>query len=101
ELGPGSGDAGGAVVFDGPPAALARADTATPRWVRAPAGRAPSQRRTPRGELVLRGARGNNLRGVDLAVPLGVLSCVTGVSGSGKSSLIVDTLVPALMRALG
>jgi excinuclease ABC subunit A len=101
ELGPGSGDAGGSVVFDGPPDALARADTATARWLRAATGRAPARRRLPRGELSLRGARGNNLRGVDLAVPLGVLTCVTGVSGSGKSSLIVDTLVPALLRALG
>lgn len=49
------------------------------------------------GWLVLRNARGNNLKGVDLAIPTGLLTCITGVSGSGKSTLIQDTLFPRLM----
>ena len=49
------------------------------------------------GWLVLKGARGNNLQGVDIAIPHGLLSCITGVSGSGKSTLIQDTLFPRLM----
>jgi len=49
------------------------------------------------GWLVLRGARGNNLKGVDVAIPIGLFTCVTGVSGSGKSTLIQDTLFPRLM----
>jgi excinuclease ABC subunit A len=52
------------------------------------------------GWIVLRGARGNNLKGVDAAIPLGLFVCVTGVSGSGKSTLIQDTLYPRLMYEL-
>jgi excinuclease ABC subunit A len=61
----------------------------------------PTERRKPAGAaLVLEGARGHNLRGVTLRVPLGVFTCVTGVSGSGKSSLVVDTLLPEVRREL-
>jgi excinuclease ABC subunit A len=49
------------------------------------------------GWLILRNARGNNLKGVNLAIPTGLLTCITGVSGSGKSTLIQDTLFPRLM----
>jgi len=62
----------------------------------------PIQRRRGTGWTVgIRGARANNLRGVDADIPLGTMTCVTGVSGSGKSSLVVDTLYPALARRLG
>ena len=101
ELGPGAGADGGTIVFDGPPAALASADTPTGRALRAPPARSAGTRRSGRGELVLRGARGHNLRGVELRMPLAALTCVTGVSGSGKSSLVIETLVPALQRVLG
>ncbi len=100
ELGPGAGERGGRVVFDGTPRELARADTATGRALRASTSGARARRRSP-DRLVLRGARGNNLKGVDLEVPLGALTCVTGVSGSGKSSLVLATLVPALLAARG
>ena len=100
ELGPGAGDQGGTIVFDGTPEALASADTATGRALRAK----PPKERAPHaslGAIELRGARGNNLRGVDLTIPLGAFTCVTGVSGSGKSSLVLSTLVPAALRARG
>jgi len=98
ELGPGAGADGGRVVFDGTPAALLEADTPTGRAL----ANGHATRRTPRrsaGALHLRGARGNNLEGIDLDIPLGAFTCVTGVSGSGKSSLVTQTLVPAAMRA--
>ncbi|MET0344073.1 MAG: excinuclease ABC subunit UvrA [Polyangiales bacterium] len=100
ELGPGAGAAGGQLVFDGPPDALLAADTATARALvrTAPAARPV---RAGRGTLVLRGACGNNLRGVDLTLDKGRFTCVTGLSGSGKSSLVLETLVPAVRRALG
>ncbi len=102
ELGPGAGDAGGSVVFDGTPDALRRADTATARWLEhGLEGFTRAERRSSERQLVLRGASGNNLKSVELSIPLGTLTCVTGVSGSGKSSLILDTLVPAVANALG
>ncbi|MCS6799198.1 MAG: ATP-binding cassette domain-containing protein [Myxococcota bacterium] len=99
ELGPGAGERGGRIVFDGTPAQLARADTATGRALRREAV-SRVRRRKARGWLELTGARGNNLRGVELRIPLGALTVVTGPSGSGKSSLVVDTLVPAVRRHL-
>ncbi len=102
ELGPGSGEHGGRVVFDGPPTALRRASTATGRALRR-RGKHGSARQEPpgiRGWITLRGARGHNLRGVDVRFPVGGVSCVTGVSGSGKSTLVLETLVPAVREAL-
>ncbi|MFK7991883.1 MAG: excinuclease ABC subunit UvrA, partial [Sandaracinaceae bacterium] len=98
ELGPGAGEDGGRLVFDGTPAALLEASTATGRALSAPSP-APRQRRRSADALVLTGASGNNLQGVDLRVPLGALTVITGVSGSGKSSLVLKTLVPAVRRA--
>jgi excinuclease ABC subunit A len=100
ELGPGAGEHGGTVVFDGTPTALAKLDTATARALR-PMRVERSERRLGTGTLVLRGARGNNLFGDELRIPRGVLTVVTGPSGSGKSSLVLETLVPAVQRALG
>lgn len=100
ELGPGAGNAGGELVFDGTPAALSKAATATGSVLRRTRADTRGRSRKRRSVLKLKAARGHNLQRVDLEVPLGLFSCVTGVSGSGKSSLIAQTLVPAVARAL-
>jgi excinuclease ABC subunit A len=100
ELGPGAGAEGGALVFDGPPRDLAKADTPTGRAMRRRVS-AGGERRRSASHLRLTDARGHNLQGVDLTIPLRTLTCVTGVSGSGKSSLLLQTLVPALKRERG
>ncbi len=97
DMGPGAGAAGGYVVAQGSPEAVARADTPTGRWLRhAARASVPAVRRAPRGWMTIRGARANNLAGIDVRFPLGVLVGLCGVSGSGKSSLLVDTLGRAL-----
>ena len=87
DMGPGAGPHGGTVVFEGDVRDLARAATATGRFldVRQELKTTP---RKPSGSIAIRDARVHNLRGVDVDVPLGVLVAVTGVAGSGKSSLI-------------
>src|SRR5690242_12224331 len=87
DLGPGAGAAGGEVVFEGTVEGLRRSGTITGRHLDDRARLKPSVR-TPSGVLEVRGARTHNLRGVDVDIPLGVLVVVTGVAGSGKSSLI-------------
>ncbi|HEV7216727.1 MAG TPA: excinuclease ABC subunit UvrA, partial [Chloroflexota bacterium] len=99
EMGPGAGVHGGRVVAQGTPAEILRhPDSLTGHYL---SGRrtiqAPATRRTPDGQaLLVRGARENNLKNIDVAIPLGLLVCVTGVSGSGKSSLVHQILYKRL-----
>jgi excinuclease UvrABC ATPase subunit len=87
DLGPGAGSAGGEVVFEGTVEGLRASGTLTGRHLDDRASLKPSVR-TPSGALEIRGASTHNLQGVDVDIPLGVLVVVTGVAGSGKSSLI-------------
>jgi excinuclease ABC subunit A len=98
ELGPGAGEHGGRIVFDGTPEELATKDTATGRALRERSDPKKERRPLSGGWIDLRGARGHNLKHVDARFPLGALTCVTGPSGSGKSSLVLETLVPAIER---
>src|ERR671919_427661 len=87
DLGPGAGTAGGTVCFEGTVEALRAGDTITGRHLDDQAA-IKEKMRTPTGALEIRGATANNLRDVDVDIPLGVLVVVTGVAGSGKSSLL-------------
>jgi excinuclease ABC subunit A len=101
ELGPGAGDRGGEVVFQGSCEALCRPGASlTGEYLAGRRGVAlPARRRRPQsGWIELRGARGRNLKQLTVAFPLNVLCVVTGVSGAGKSSLVEDTLYPALCQ---
>ena len=100
DLGPHAGRKGGEVVFMGTPEAMLRTHTLTSQYLNGEMRiEVPSERRKGNGnKLSIKGATGNNLKGVDVDFPLGTLICVTGVSGSGKSSLINDTLQPILSK---
>ncbi len=100
DIGPLAGRKGGEVVFQGTYSDMLKHDTLTSRYLNGTQRiEVPSVRRTGNGlSLFLRGATGNNLKNVDVEFPLGRFICVTGVSGSGKSSLVNDTLQPILSQ---
>src|SRR5207247_8325693 len=91
DLGPGAGTAGGTVCFEGTVEGLRASGTLTGRHLNDRASPKPSVR-TPTGMLEIRGATANNLRDVDVDIPLGMLVVVTGVAGSGKSSLVQGSI---------
>ncbi len=103
DMGPGAGVLGGRVVAEGTPEAImASPESLTGQYLTgARAVPVPAERRTGNGlSIGIRGARGNNLRNVDVDIPLGTFTAVTGVSGGGKSTLILETLYKAVARQL-
>ena len=115
DIGPTSGRKGGYVVFQGTPYEMLQTDTLTAQYLngkrrieipdtrrglQTPAKRKKKADSSEKDSLILRGAKGNNLKNVNVEIPLGRLVVVTGVSGSGKSTLINDTLQPAIARQL-
>lgn len=102
DLGPGAGKHGGEVVGEGVPQTFLNSDTLTADYL---SGKKeipiPETRRKGNGKIIeLKGARGHNLKNIDVKIPLGTLTLVTGVSGSGKSTLINETIYPIIRRNL-
>jgi excinuclease ABC subunit A len=102
DVGPGAGERGGEVLYSGPPAGLARVQASQTRrhlFGEVPLPEKPA--RAPRGWLRLEGVTRNNLESLDAAFPVGCLTAVTGVSGSGKSSLVTRALLELVAQHLG
>jgi excinuclease ABC subunit A len=102
DVGPDAGQHGGRVLYSGPPAGLEAVDAShTARYLFGHAQRAQRERRTPAQWLALHNVSRNNLHGLDARIPIGVFTAVTGVSGSGKSSLVSQALVDLVGAHLG
>ena len=102
DIGPGAGSHGGEIVMAGTPAEIMACEASlTGQYL---SGKkfipVPSKRRTPTGWLTVKGAKENNLKNIDVDIPLGVFCCVTGVSGSGKSSLVNEIVYKTLAKKL-
>lgn len=100
DIGPGAGEKGGYVVAQGPVEEIVKVEESiTGQFI---SGKRkieiPEKRRSPQGQILVKGARVNNLKDIDVAFPLGVFSCITGVSGSGKSSLVNEVFYKAMYR---
>jgi excinuclease ABC subunit A len=101
DLGPGAGKKGGRIVFEGTPKQLLKANTLTGDYLSGRKKIEFERKKVDEKEtkyLIIKGAREHNLKNIDVKIPLGKFVCVTGVSGSGKSSLVNDILAKALMR---
>ena len=100
DMGPHAGRHGGEVVFSGTPAQMLQTNTMTSAYLNGTKSiEIPEKLRDGNGKmLVLKGAKGNNLKNIDVTFPLGKMICITGVSGSGKSTLINETLQPILSQ---
>jgi excinuclease ABC subunit A len=102
DVGPLAGEGGGEILHSGPPSGLAGVEASqTRRYLFDPVAPPSREPRTPRGWLRLEGVARNNLKGLDVAFPLGAFTSVTGVSGSGKSTLVSQALVELVAEALG
>ena len=102
DVGPGAGSDGGVVLYSGPPKGLAGVHASqTRQYLFRAVPKPPATPRAPKGWLRLTGITRNNLRGLDVAFPIGVFTSVTGVSGSGKSSLVSQALVELVAAAIG
>src|SRR6185503_11720439 len=104
DMGPGAGEAGGRVIAEGTPEEIiANPESLTGRYLSGKISIAIPRLRNrpdPKNAILIKAAKGHNLKEVDLELPLGLFVCVTGVSGSGKSTLINDTLYAAVARHL-
>ena len=103
DIGPGAGTQGGEIVFKGTPDEILLSDNSlTGRYLSGKESIAlPSKRRSiPKRHIILEGASENNLKNIDIRIPVGVFTAVTGVSGSGKSTMIIETLYKVLARRL-
>ncbi len=102
DIGPGAGSRGGKVIAQGTAAEICQVEESiTGQYL---SGKlqipVPAERKTPAGFLTVKGARENNLKNIDVDIPLGIMTCVTGVSGSGKSSLVNEILYKHLAKSL-